>query len=265
MTTSQYIFSSNETDFTTEFPKPIDLSGKQYEVALVTLDTYNSFPNIKENINNVFRYSADNGITWKEIILDTGSYELSNINTEIQRQMITNGDYDIINHTSYINIEPNLAELESIVSITNDSYRVNFGGNYSIGKILGFPAVILSSGHHESPNIVDINPINSVLVNTNIINGSYLNGFKARVIYSFAPSVGPGRKIVETPNPLIFLPVTNSELSSVRIWLTDQDMRPVDLRKEILTIKLVIREVKKRNTERSIIKAIKKLIDENVF
>ena len=44
--------------------------------------------------NNTFKYSTDNGKTWKTIRFAIGSYELNQINTEIQRQMIENIDYD---------------------------------------------------------------------------------------------------------------------------------------------------------------------------
>jgi len=173
--------------------------------------------------------------------------------------MIVNGDYDLINDESYINIEPNVAELESILIIKNPKYKVSFGGKNNIGKLLGFPAVIYDAGYHESPKIVDISPITSILVNVDIVNGSYLNGSRAPIIYTFAPAVGPGRKIIESPTIPMYLPVSQSELSSVRIWLTDQNQRPVNNRKETLTIRLSMREIKKRNTKRSFAKAIKKL------
>ena len=39
---------------------------KEYEIALVNLETYYSFPNIDET-NNVFVYSPDNGNSWVKI------------------------------------------------------------------------------------------------------------------------------------------------------------------------------------------------------
>jgi len=41
-----YTFSSNTTDFTTNFSDPIYLRGKKYEVVLVRLKTFNSIPKI---------------------------------------------------------------------------------------------------------------------------------------------------------------------------------------------------------------------------
>src|SRR6188508_3275906 len=85
--------SSNTTDFTTTLNPPIFLdANKRYEAAFLSLYTYNSLPNITET-NNKFKYSADKGISWKTITFDKGAYELAEINTKIQREMLSNGDY----------------------------------------------------------------------------------------------------------------------------------------------------------------------------
>ena len=66
--------------------------------------------------------------------------------------------------------------------------------------------------------------------------GSYVNGFNTSAIYSFYPNVSPGYKIVERPSPsLIYYPVSRTEISSIRCWLTDQNGDAVDLRGERVT------------------------------
>ena len=56
----------------------------------------------------------------------------------------------------------------------------------------------------ESENPVNILSVNSVLVNIDIISGSYLNGLRNPTIYSFFPAVSPGYKIIETPANLVY-------------------------------------------------------------
>ena len=46
----------------------------------------------------------------------------------------------------------------------------------SIGSVLGFTNEIIGKGYNESPNIVNIIQVNSILVNLDIISGSYVNG-----------------------------------------------------------------------------------------
>ena len=83
-----------KSDFTTKYPPLISLDeSKQYETALLSIDLFNSIPNIT-NLNNVLRYSKDDGDSWVNIELDTGSYESSAISNEIQSLMANNGDYD---------------------------------------------------------------------------------------------------------------------------------------------------------------------------
>ena len=60
-TSFQIIVSCNESKFTTRLNPALELNrDKEYEIALVNLKTYYSFPNIDET-NNVFVYSPDNG------------------------------------------------------------------------------------------------------------------------------------------------------------------------------------------------------------
>jgi len=84
MKSNTLILSSNTTDFTTYISPQIQFyPHKQYEAALLSVDTYNSIPNITDE-NNKFMYSNDKGITWKNLTLSKGSYELEAINDEIE-------------------------------------------------------------------------------------------------------------------------------------------------------------------------------------
>ena len=98
------------------------------------------------------RYSEEDGNSWVNIELDTGSYELSAINNEIQRLMAINGDYD---HTAdipyFITITANLSELKSMVHISHDSCKIDFSVPNSIGCVVGFTTEIIGKGYNESP------------------------------------------------------------------------------------------------------------------
>jgi hypothetical protein len=51
--------SGNTCDFITSYPQPIILDqGKKYEAAFLSLETYNSIPNITDK-NNKFVYSTN--------------------------------------------------------------------------------------------------------------------------------------------------------------------------------------------------------------
>lgn len=235
------LISDKNTRIRTRFNPLIQLDKtKSYEMALVSLETYYSFPNI-DATNNNFRYSPDNGATWVDINIPEGSYEITDINDYIQRLMKDNGHYDITNDAYYISIEPNNNTLKAVVNI-KAPYKVDFTTANSIRTVLGFNSQIYSSGYNESENIVNILSVNSLRVTSDVIGSSYRNGGTENIIYSFFPNVGPGYKIVQEPLNLIYLPVTLNTISSMETKLVDQNGKLINLRGEELSIRFHIRQ-----------------------
>ena len=93
--------------------------------------------------------------------------------------------------------------------------------------------------------MVNILTINSILVNIDIISGSYDNGFTQPTIYSFFPDVSPGYKIIENSHNVLYLPITSDTIHSITIWLTDQNGSELNLRGENMSIRFHLREVQK--------------------
>ena len=214
--------------FTYRFPTPINV--EDCEISLVNLETWNSFANVTPS-NNKFKYSIDGGNTWKLIEIETGAYQLEEINEEIQRLM------DSVD----ITISPNTSTLKSVIDITHKDYKIDFTIDNSIRSILGFDSVILSHGRNISNSIVNIIDFNSIFINCDCISGSYVNGISSSVIYSFGPKVSPGYRIVESPVNLVYLPINRKTLNEFSIWITDQDGRPIDFRGENITCRFHIR------------------------
>ena len=242
-TSFQIILSNDKTNFNTRFNPKLELDEKKkYEIALVNLETYYSFPNIDET-NNTFVYSPDNGNSWEKIKIPEGSYEIDDINNTIQHEMKKRTHYDEINEDYYINIAPNTNTLKSVL-ILEKGYQVDFNHQNSLAKVLGFTGTKYTEGFHESENVVDILRINSILVNIDIISGSYVNGTTKSTIYSFFPDVSPGYKIIESPVNLVYLPITLNTIDSLNVMITDQDDHLLNLRNEKLTIRFHIREAR---------------------
>ena len=187
----QIIVSANKTRFKTRFNPPIGLDKeKKYEIALVNLETYYSFPNI-DATKNYFRYSPDDGASWFEIYLPEGSYDITDINDTIQQKMRQNNHYDSANEEYYITISANSNTLKSVLILENN-YQVDFRQPNSISSVLGFNNDIYTLDFQESENVVNILSINSLLVNIYIVSGSYVNSSTQPTIYSFFPNVQNG-------------------------------------------------------------------------
>ena len=242
-TSFQIIVSDSKSRFKTRFNPMLQLDrDKEYEMSLVNLETYYSFPNIDET-NNVFVYFPDNGNSWVKIKIPEGSYEIDNINNTIHHEMEKRGHHDPINEDYYINISANSNTLKSVLILEKD-YQVDFNNQNSLAKVLGFTGAKYTRGFHESENVVNILSINSILVNIDIISVSYVNGTTKNTIYSFFPKVCPGYKIIESPVNLVYLPITLDTIDSLEVLITDQDDHLLNLRNEKLTIRFHIREAR---------------------
>ena len=121
--------------------------------------------------------------------------------------------------------------------------EVDFGKDKAINSLLGFDSKNYSTGFHESENMVNILTINSMLVNIDIISGSYVNGSTQPTIYSFFPDVFHGYKIIENPHNLLYLPITSDTIHSITIWLRDQNGNELNLRGENLSMRFHLGEI----------------------
>ena len=212
-TSTQIVVSGNSTKIKTAFNPPIELDRtRKYEMALVNLETYYSFPKLSDE-NNVFQYSpafievgrGDEGDStrqreWVEVQIQEGSYNLIDIAETIKIAMKRNG-----HNNESIKITANTNTLKSVLEIQDD-FHVDFRARNLISSVLGFRNQVYKQGIHESQNVVNILSINSILVNVDVIGGSYVNGRTQNTIYSFFPNVSPGYKIVENPRNLVYLP-----------------------------------------------------------
>ena len=236
---SIYEQNKNTAYYTQHFLTPIVLNSLDFEVAVISLETFYSFPNITEGLNNVFAFKDNPNSGSKIVSIPTGSYEIANIASEIKRQV---GD-DVYNS---ITLERNDATLKAVFKL-GPSYRIDFTQPSSIRSILGFDARIVGGTkdkYYPGDHIVNILTVNTVFVNCDVINNSYNNGVLAPVIYSFFPNVAPGYKIVRNVENPIYLPVNKTQINNITVWLTDQNNNPLNFRGETITIRFHLRRIK---------------------
>ena len=181
-------------------------------MARVNLETYYSFANIRE-VSNSLKWSADDGKTWTILHVPTGCYELKAINAEIRR----------ISGNNDLTILQNVNTLQCILTVVGAKSKVSFDAPNSLASVLGFKqSIVYGIGRHASENLVNIMSVNSILVHCNITHTSYMRDTQAPVAYNFIPNAAPGKKILEAPHNLIYLPVTVDVISTLPMWMTDQ-------------------------------------------
>ena len=216
----------------TSFVPPLEFP-RRCEMALTSLETYYSFPNIT-TLNNHIRVSIDNGVSWLDIHIPVGCYGITAINAELQRIiMMKSGDKKA---EKRMVLSANANTLRCVLNILDAKFRLDFNVEDGLNSVLGFDAKTYTVGRHESERIVNILSVNSILVHCDVIESSRLNGVEAPVIYTFFPDASPGEKIVSTPRHLIYVPLTLSIISRMTCWVTDQNGNELDLRGEELTL-----------------------------
>ena len=103
------VVSDNNANIQTTFSAPLNLqANRDYELAMVNLETHYSFANIRKG-NNSFKWSIDEGKTWTLLHIPIGCYELKAINAEITR----------IRGNSDITILPNVNTLQCILTVVH--------------------------------------------------------------------------------------------------------------------------------------------------
>lgn len=232
------IVTNNSSDLSFEIYPPINLDvNEQHELALVGLTMYNSIPNI-DNSNNCFKFEYKNESY--SFLIPHGAYEISSLNDYLKREIETTFKF-----SNLFEIKANNSTLRCVIELNDDELKINFDHENSLKDILGFDTPsIEGKGTHEGIKLVNINPVNSILVNCSVIEGSYLNGSQKPILYSFTPNVPPGFRIVEDIYSPVFLPVSDWNIENMKIWLTDQNMNKLNVRGEEVTLRLELRSRK---------------------
>lgn len=203
------------------FPPVLLDESKQYGIALLSIGTYNSIPNIEEGKSNKFYY-ADN----KVLTIETGTYELTAINKYLQEKLGSKNIKITANHNTFQ------------CKITCNFF-IDFSKPNSIGPLLGFHDRILEPYvEHTSSGAIEIFDVNSINVQLNIASGSFHNGIPDHTIHTFFASVPPGYKLISTPQNLIYFPLNTHIIDNLALRITDQLGRLISFRGEHISVRL---------------------------
>eukprot|EP00733_Pompholyxophrys_punicea_P000364 Pompholyxophrys_punicea_v1_NODE_97_length_3517_cov_29.967081.p3 type:complete len:160 gc:universal NODE_97_length_3517_cov_29.967081:280-759(+) len=145
--------------------------------------------------------------------------------------MIANNDYSTVNgdNVYYVTLGANNNTLKTTLTISN-GYQLDLSVS-SLNQILGFSSSIFTTSQ-DSTNQVDITRgVNTCFLHCSLIDSgvSYIGSGSSDVIYSFVPNNIPGSLLVYTPTPVTYLSLTQKVITRIRMTLTDQLQRPINL------------------------------------
>lgn len=234
--TITFTISGNSSVLSCNFNPPIYLDDdKSYFLGLADFETFMSIPNIEEGKNDKL-YIGDKIITIPE-----GTYDISDISKYLKIQ-IKNLFKD--DETDF-SLKPNVNTLKCFIYCNK---RIDFTKKDSIGKLLGFKERIIEADvWEESDYVVNINKVNAICVDCNMCIGSFNNGRPVHIIHQFFPTVAPGYKIVESPLPILYFPVSGKTINNITVRVIDQDGNLINFRKETITVRLHLKSEPMQN------------------
>lgn len=211
------------------FP-PIILK-QSYVCGLISFDTYHSIPNVDEE-NNKFHIGGH------EITIPLGSYEFSNIT-----ELITDEYHKLNKKNGNLIMKANYNTLQTYLKSTLDP--IYFDKENTIGSLLGFSKRVLESNvDHYSDKVIEITKVNTIVIECNIVTGSYINNKSAHTLHQFSLVVSPGYKITENPTNVIYLPVNTNTINTIVLKVVDQSGKLINFRGEKISIRLHLKPSK---------------------
>jgi len=177
------VLTSTQNNFRTTLDSALHLNEKyEYELCLVSIDLFYCVPNIISKKNNIFRFSLDGGFSWKEIEIPTGCYTITKLNNELARIMKANNyPLDVSKGFEFNAIK---SRVRTIVLIKNSMMQIDFSRSNSFGKVLGFNSIIKDT-YNESQETINLLPINTIFVKTNLTESSIYNIPNCRLFIAF--------------------------------------------------------------------------------
>ena len=133
-------------------------------------------------------------------------------------------DYSI--STVYIELAPNFG-----IDFTRNDFR----------KLLGFESKILKESDYGDlvPDIT--NSIDDIQIRTSILDKSNVNGSGSDVLYQFSTAgLRAGKHFKIEPRRLLWNKINSHKISNIRIYLTDQLERPLNLNNSTLSLNLIL-------------------------
>lgn len=212
----------------------------RYEVALEKLHMCYNIANVNSS-NNLFRYMVGEDVY--EIIVPEGNYDYKALIKEIEQQQRANGHYE--GGKPFIELTGSWNTGHTVLVIKSGC-KVDFSPANSLHSIFGFQRQVYDQPYQISENLVEIDPVRSILVHCNYVNGAYYNGKPTSILYALGVKVKPGRDLVEEPNTLKYQEILPSatQIQDFELKLTDEELKLLDLRGEEIVIHCVIRKIR---------------------
>ena len=187
---------------------------------MANLSIYYTWKNIKSVYNNnKFKISA---LTWNdEFDLPDDSYSISDIQDYFE--------FIIKKHETLTENPPGQIYTNKIknkiVFKIKTGYKLELLSSETM-KLLGSTKKDVDQDK-DGEDVQKLESVEVVLVNCNLVNNNYQEASK--VLFTFVPNKQFGQLINISSHSLAMLNTTNTEFSSIEVWFTDQNSKPLEI------------------------------------
>lgn len=231
------------SDFTVNFNRTLIIPSN-VKLALMKLNTYYTWKIVSAaNNNNRFQVISTTPAKTVNCVLPDGIYSVNSLNDYIYDVFRQEFGYVGNQYDMPIQFLANTSISRFVIAVSNSNYSINLSPNGSLFYVLlGWnpqtqPLLVTTTTVAGKVGNINFN-IDNYLLNCDLIQTSIINNDVSKsVLYTFTPNVEIGSAIIEEPVTKIYLPVTNREfISSIRIYLTDNKGRYVELQESMVII-----------------------------
>ena len=207
--------TSESNKFVYNFTDKLNLKNPNKCIALANLSMYYTWKNVKSSYNN-------SKPTWNDTFdVLVGSYFIAALQNYFEYII---RKHETITTTSPILIYVNTTNNRIVFKIKS-GYKLELLSKETM-KLLGSSKSVIDSDKN-SELVPKLESVDLVLMHCNLVNYSYQKA--SRVLFTFAPDKSYGQIMTTVPHPLIMLKTINTEFTSVEVWFTDQDNRPLEI------------------------------------
>ena len=96
-------------------------------------------------------------------------------------------------------------------------------------------------GGYVADEIIYITYVSQLIFNCSITESNYINGREVPFLYNCGIDVPVGYRLARELIDISYKKITTSQISTIRIWIVDQNGAPVNLRNDDLVVTLSLK------------------------
>lgn len=226
--------TSDSTNFEARFTPPINVNN--LEIALASASFSNNIVNISAAMgNNAIGYY--DGTSNHSMTITDGMYAVSQINAVLSDFILTNGGTPA---NISLGVDAATGRLR-LVLLNSYQLIINSGTLY---KNLGYsaPQIITTAGVSYSDALLDLVPIQALLLHCSAVSTSIMNGTSSDLIGVYDVVDAPGTLVVFKPQIINFSAFNTDVLSSMIMRITNDDNGPISLGNQEVRFSFLVRK-----------------------